>query len=91
MNKRKSKRQDSEPQDRNRLKQERFTRLAEARVTNVLRSIRILGNLSNTSNYWYDDQQVRRIFDEVRDQLEVVEQKFKLGARKKDEHREFKF
>jgi hypothetical protein len=91
MNKRNLNQANSSSSERNRVKQERFTRLAEARVTNVLRSIRILGNLSNTSNYWYDDQQVRRIFDEVRDQLDVVEQKFKVGARKKDERREFKF
>jgi hypothetical protein len=91
MNKRNSNQENTKLTERDRVKQERFTRLAEARVNNVLRSIRILGNLSNTSNYWYDDQQVQRIFDEVRDQLQVVEQKFRIGSRRKDERRQFKF
>jgi hypothetical protein len=91
MNKRNLNQENPALAERDRVRRERFTRLAEARVTNVLRSIRILGNLSNTSNYSYDDLQVQRIFKEVRDQLEAVEQKFKVGARKKDERREFKF
>ena len=33
---------------------EKFKRLSEKRVTNLLRSLEILGNLSNTSNYKYE-------------------------------------
>jgi len=63
-------------------KADRFTRLAQARTTNVLRSIRILGNLSNTSNYSYTPEQVRKIFAAVRAQLDNAESKFEAGARK---------
>jgi len=64
-------------------KADRFTRLAQARTTNVLRSIRILGNLSNTSNYSYTPEQVRKIFSAIRAQLDNAESKFDAGARKK--------
>jgi len=63
-------------------KVDRFTRLAQARTTNVLRSIRILGNLSNTSNYSYTPEQVRKIFSAIRAQLDNAESKFDAGARK---------
>lgn len=63
-------------------KADRFTRLAQARTSNVLRSIRILGNLSNTSNYSYTPEQVRKIFSAIRAQLDNAESKFDAGARK---------
>lgn len=69
---------------------DRFKRLAESRVNNVLRSIRILGNLSNTTNYSYTPDQVQRIFNAVREQLELVEGKFEVGARNSGRSR-FKF
>ncbi len=61
-------------------KADRFTRLASARTTNVLDSIRILGNLSNTSNYEYAPAQVTKIFGAIREQLDIAESKFKAGA-----------
>ena len=72
------------------IKRENFVRLAEARVSRALDSIRVIGNLSNRSNYEYDDQDVKKIIktlqDEVakvRTQLEtksgVSKQHFKLG------------
>lgn len=73
---------DSKPQKRvTESREARFKRLAESRVNNVLRSIRILGNLSNTTNYQYTPDQVHRIFQAVREQLELVEGKFEVGAR----------
>lgn len=62
-------------------KNARFARLAQTRTTNVLRSIRILGNLSNTSNYDYTPAQVAKIFGAIREQLDIAESKFKAGAR----------
>ena len=71
-------------------KRENFVRLAEARVSRALDSIRVIGNLSNRSNYEYDEQDVKKIIktlqDEVakvRTQLEAIsgvsKQHFKLG------------
>ena len=68
-------------------KKDRFQRLAEPRVTNVLKTLRILGNLSNTSNYRYSNEEVVKIFKAIREQLDLVEKKFDAGAQK--EKKEF--
>lgn len=70
-------------------KKDRFKRLAEPRVTNVLKTLRILGNLSNTSNYQYSNEEVVKIFKVIREQLDLVEKKFDAGAQK--EKKEFKW
>jgi len=70
-------------------KKDRFKRLAELRVTNVLKTLRILGNLSNTSNYQYSNEEVVKIFKVIREQLDLVEKKFDAGTQK--EKKEFKW
>lgn len=42
-------------------KDERFIRLAEARVNKIIKMVRLLGNLSGSSNYSYTDSQVEQI------------------------------
>jgi len=64
---------------------ENFKRLAQSRVTNVIRTLRILGNLSNTSNYVYTEDQVGKIFAALREELDLVERKFEAGARRAKE------
>lgn len=46
-------------------KREKFIRLAERRVNVILEQIRKLGNLSNTRNYEYSEDEVKRIFLEI--------------------------
>jgi len=70
-------------------KKDRFKRLAEPRVTNVLKTLRILGNLSNSSNYQYSNEEVVKIFKVIREQLDLVEKKFDAGVQK--EKKEFKW
>lgn len=41
---------------------EKFRRLAEKRVNNAIKTIRLIGNLSNKSNYEYTDEEVEVIF-----------------------------
>ena len=71
-------------------KRKNFVRLAEARVSRALDSIRVIGNLSNRSNYEYDDQDVKKIIKTLQDELIKVKmhleaksgmskQQFKLG------------
>ena len=61
------------------IKRENFVRLAEARVSRALDSIRVIGNLSNRSNYEYDDQDVKKIIKTLQD--EVAKVKIKLEAK----------
>lgn len=69
---------------------EKFKRLSEKRVTNVLRSLKILGNLSNTSNYKYSVEEVEKIFKVIQSQVDNTHRKFEVGARNLD-RKEFKW
>ena len=46
-------------------KKDRFTRLAEPRINAIFDQLRKLGNLSNTRNYEYTDEQVDKMFTEL--------------------------
>ena len=66
-------------------KDERFRRLAEARVNKILDLFRVLGNLSGTANYIYSKEQVEQIFTTL--QLALVKTKIRFlqspGRKKK--------
>lgn len=57
-------------------KDERFRRLAEARVNKILHLFRLLGNLSLTANYAYSKDQVEQIFTAL--QLELAKTKMRF-------------
>lgn len=46
-------------------KRDRFVRLAEQRVNNILEQFRKLGNLSNTRNYDYNEEDIKKMFSEI--------------------------
>ena len=70
------------------IKRENFVRLAEARVSRALDSIRVIGNLSNRSNYEYDDQDVKEIIKTLQDEVALV--KIKLEAKSGISKQQFK-
>ncbi len=43
-------------------KRDKFVRLAELRANNILEGLRKLGNLSESRNYEYYDEDVKKIF-----------------------------
>jgi hypothetical protein len=53
-----------------------FVRLATKRVNNALKYVRLIGNLSNTSNYYYKDEDVEKIFKVITDEVEECRQRF---------------
>lgn len=57
-------------------KRENFVRLAEARTNKILEMVRLLGNLSNTSNYSYTKQDVEKIFNTIEKELAESKKKF---------------
>jgi len=63
-----------------------FVRLAEARTNKILKSLDLLGNLSNRSNYSYSDDDIRKIFKAIQDRSSHVAAKFQASsaAKKKD-------
>ena len=67
-------------------REERFRRLAEARVNKILQLFRLLGNLSWTGTYAYTREQVEQIFTTL--QLELVQVKMRfLQAQKQGKKR----
>lgn len=57
-------------------KEENFIRLAENRTNKILDMIRLLGNLSNASNYCYTKEQVDKIFTAIEKEISNVKRKF---------------
>lgn len=66
-------------------RREKFNRLAAYRTNAVLDKLRILGNLSNRSNYDYDEAALRKIFNAIEEQVRLLKTRFTSKKR-----REFK-
>lgn len=58
-------------------KQERFKRIAEARVNKIIAMLRLLGNCSFTGNYEYMEEQVEKIFRTLHLELNKTYNRFK--------------
>ena len=58
-------------------KRENFIRLAEGRVTRAIDSIRVIGNLSNRSNYEYTEEDSKRIIDALQREINELKVQFK--------------
>lgn len=67
--------------------EEKFLRLSQSRVNNVIDDIRLLGKLSNTATYIYTDEQVEKMFSYI----ETVLQDTKDSFKKKKSVQEFKW
>lgn len=64
-------------------KHEKFKRIAERRVNSIIDQIRILGNLSNTSNYEYSLDEVHQIFKTIEVELKNTKEMFEFENEKK--------
>ena len=63
-------------------KREKFKELAEKRVNNAIKNIQLIGNLSNSNNYEYNNEEVTKIFKTLKEELQVAESRFKLNEKK---------
>lgn len=59
---------------------DKFKELAEARVRKAAKSIQLIGNLGNRSNYSYTDTDVRKIFGYLDKTLKEARLKFDSNA-----------
>jgi len=62
--------------NKKRAKAEAFRRIAERRTGRVLDSLRLLGQCANRRSYEYSDEEVTKIFREIRIALRRTEQSF---------------
>lgn len=54
----------------------KFVQLAEARVSKALKDIRLIGNLSNRSNYEYTEQDAKKIYSALKKAVDEMKQRF---------------
>lgn len=68
-------------------KRERFVELGEARVKKATQMLRLIGNLSNSSNYTYTSEDAQKILAALDAEMKLLRAKFQasLSRRAKDE------
>ncbi len=59
---------------------EKFVSLAEKRVTKAIKDLRLIGNLSNKSNYSYNEKDVKKIIGVLDSEIKKIKQKFTSGS-----------
>lgn len=57
-------------------KKSNFIRIAEARTNKIIESIRLLGNLSNTSYYEYTPEQIEAMFSAIQEEIDNQKKRF---------------
>lgn len=63
---------------------EKFVNLAEKRVTKAIKDLRLIGNLSNKSNYSYDEKDVKKIIGALESEIKNLRQKFTKNTGSED-------
>lgn len=61
-------------------KRERFVALAEKRVPRAIHELRLIGNLANTHNYTYSQDDAQRIVAALEQELKLLKGRFAAGA-----------
>jgi hypothetical protein len=64
---------------------EKFVYLANKRVNNAIKAIKLIGNLSNRSNYHYTQDDVKKIFSALRREIRMARDRFTEDSVKDDE------
>ena len=57
-------------------RRKKFVELAEKRVNRAIKDLRLVGNLSNKSNYSYTDQDVKKIMNALKSALDEMKARF---------------
>ena len=63
----------------------KFEKLAKKRVANALKAIELIGKLSNTSNYSYDESHIKDIKKALNDEINDTISQFTKKLRSKKE------
>ena len=70
------------------INRDKFVELAEKRVNKTIKSIRLIGNLANKTNYNYEDKDIKKIFTTLKNEITQVQKKFESPSN--DSEFEFK-
>lgn len=55
----------------------RFERLAERRVTETIKNMRLIGHLANRHNYFYTEEHAKQILEALEAELRQVKARFR--------------
>ena len=64
---------------------DKFVELAEKRVSRVVKDIRLIGNLSNRTNYSYSDDDVKKIINTLKTEISKLQKRFETSVAEKDD------
>ena len=70
-------------------KSQRFRRLGEKRVTNMIKHLRLIGNLANKKNYSFTKDEAQQMFEAIDHELDQTKKKFEHYS--SNDFGEFKF
>ncbi len=59
-----------------------FKRLAVKRANKIVKSLNLLGNLSNKHNYSYTESDVKSIYDAIEEEVRLSKSRFLVGLNK---------
>ena len=63
---------------------EKFVELAEKRVARVMKDLRLVGNLSNKTNYSYSDDDVKKILYAIENEIKNLRRRFENYGQNQD-------
>ena len=71
--------------DRTKAKEERFKKIATRRVKEILNKMRLLRNCANKANYFYTEQQARKILNTIEEEWKNVRHEFNKNKSKRSD------
>lgn len=64
-------------------KRTRFVQVAGGRTNRVINDLRLLGNCSNKNNYEYSDEDIRKMFSAIEEELRACKFRFSKTNKRK--------
>ena len=64
---------------------DKFVELAQKRVSRVVKDIRLIGNLSNRTNYSYADDDVKKIVSTLKSEISRLQKRFETSVTENEE------
>ena len=66
----------------NNKRHDKFIRLSKARKDKIIKTLELLGNLSNKSSYSYSSKEIEEIYNEIRKACQVSKSRYKFKKTK---------
>tara|TARA_B100000963_G_C22538514_1_gene631042 strand:- start:504 stop:839 length:336 start_codon:yes stop_codon:yes gene_type:complete len=63
-------------------KRDKFKKLAESRVNTVIKNLKLIGNLSNKSNYEYNENDLKKINSAISREFKTMKERFNSGGKR---------